>query len=975
VAATGTEQTAAALSATSPTAIRDRRGAAALLLERDRELAELERSLAAVAAGGGRLVVVEGAPGIGKTRLLREAGERAASTGLSVLSARGGELEREFGFGVVRQLVEPALAGAQQHERAAVLDGAARFAKPALEQGVHEVEGAGNPSHAVLHGLYWVIANLAERRPLLVTVDDAQWADLPSLRFLAFLARRLAGLRALLLLAVRPGHPTSGESALRELAHHPDVRLLAPRALSDAAVTTLVRGGLDHRASGELCRACHEATGGNPFLVGELLIELGREEAGAAELVPQAIERLGPQRIASAVLLRAGRLAGPATALARAVAILGEDAELRHAATLAGVGYEQALGAADALAAADVLRPGEPLRFRHPLIRTSIYEDIPAAQRSELHARAARLLGDDGAPSERVALHLLRGPRKADPWCVERLREEARRCGARGAAESAIGYLRRALDEPPSSGTRGELLAELGSVELLTDGPAAERHLDEALGLLGDHGRRAEVSEARALALFFARRGPESKAVAREALAELGDGEPERRSRLEGAMLNAALHDPRLTAVARELSGRVGTAGRAQTVGERGLAALAAWRDARAGDPNAIERAREALGEGELLAQENGGAPMLAAFILVLADRDEGLETFEAGLALANREGSVFAFACNKVFMGRARHLRGDLGEALGDLSEALEGSAAAGHAIGATWAASFLADVLLDRGDVAAAARVLDHEQARDGDLEDAHAHWLHDSRARLLIAGGELRHGLEATLDCGRRFEAVDGENPAFMAWRSRAALALLALGERREEARRLALEEVELARVWGAPRALGAALRSLGLVEGGGRGLELLQEAVEVLRGSPAQLEHARALVDLGAALRRAGRRRGAREALAHGLDLAHRCEAPPLTTIAHEELRAAGARPRRPAVRGVDSLTTGERRVADLAAQGATNREIAQGLFVTVKTVEMHLRNAYRKLELSSRTELPAALHASGPSSAAPAIGQH
>lgn len=936
-------------------------GARALLLERDLELSELHRALAEVAAGGGRVVVVEGTPGIGKTSLLREAGARAASNGFVLLSARAGEFEREFGFGVVRQLIEPWLASAPAPERAAVLGGAARFATPVFEESMQPTD-RDDPSHAVLHGLHWVIANLAERHPLLVSVDDTHWADLPSLRFLAFLARRLEGLPVVLLLSVRLGQAGAHEGVLNELTHEPGARLLRPGALSESAVSTLVRQGAGRDAGPKLCRAFHEVTGGNPFLVEALLAELGREHGDPTALRPEEIKRFGPQRIASAVLLRTGRLPDGAPALVRAVAVLGEEAELRHAAALCGIGYGQAVDAADALAAAEVLRPGAPLGFVHPLIRTSIYEDIPHAERADLHWCAARLLAEDGAASERVAMHLLRGPRRADPWSVERLCGEARRCVARGAAESAIGYLRRALEEPPAAAERGELLAELGSAELLADGRAAERHLGEALTLLDDRARRSDVSEARSLALFFGRRGPESIAVASEALEELGDRDPERRLRLEGAVLNAALHDPRQIERARELSARVRAMGRARTVGERRLAAVAAWYDARAADPSAIERASDVLCGGELLAHDNGGAPMLAAFVLALSDRDAGIECFEAGLALANEEGSVFAFACNKVFLGRARHLRGDLREALGDLGEALDASTSTGHAIGAAWAAGFLADVLIDRGDLTGARTVIDREEHRGGHFDDAHAEWLRDTRARLLIAEGDLRGGLEATLECGRRFEAVDGRNPAFIAWRSRAALALQALGERPREARRLALEEVELARAWGAPRALGVALRSLGLVEGGERGIELLEEAVTVLSPSSARLEHARALVDLGAALRRAGRRRAARQTLAAGLDLAYRCDAAALMEHAAEELRAAGARPRRPAVRGLDSLTMGERRVTERAARGATNREVAQALFVTVKTVEMHLHNAYRKLEITSRAELSAALGA-------------
>jgi DNA-binding CsgD family transcriptional regulator len=195
--------------------------------------------------------------------------------------------------------------------------------------------------------------------------------------------------------------------------------------------------------------------------------------------------------------------------------------------------------------------------------------------------------------------------------------------------------------------------------------------------------------------------------------------------------------------------------------------------------------------------------------------------------------------------------------------------------------------------------------------------------------------------------------------MAWRSGAALAALALDDR-ERADLLSAQEVDLARGFGAPRALGVALRTRGLVTGGEAGLDLLADSVQALDGSPAVLETARARTDFGAALRRAGRRQDAQEVLRLALDAAHRCGAGALAERAREELGLAGARPRRPRVSGLESLTASERRVAELAAAGATNREIAQALFVTVKTVEWHLRNTYGKLEIASRRELTGAM---------------
>jgi DNA-binding CsgD family transcriptional regulator len=229
---------------------------------------------------------------------------------------------------------------------------------------------------------------------------------------------------------------------------------------------------------------------------------------------------------------------------------------------------------------------------------------------------------------------------------------------------------------------------------------------------------------------------------------------------------------------------------------------------------------------------------------------------------------------------------------------------------------------------------------------------------------ARGDHRAALARAVELGRAVTSFGHTNPpaSFPAWRSLAALEHHALGET-QEAVALAQEEVELARAWGAPRTLGRALRILGLVRGGDDGIALIREAVAVLEPSPARLEHAYALADLGAALRRGNRRAEAREHLRQALELAQRSGAILLAEAAHEELIATGARPRRIIQSGADALTPSERRIAAMAAEGLSNREIAQALFVTLRTVEMHLSNAFRKLDISSRTQLPALVTAS------------
>jgi DNA-binding CsgD family transcriptional regulator len=371
----------------------------------------------------------------------------------------------------------------------------------------------------------------------------------------------------------------------------------------------------------------------------------------------------------------------------------------------------------------------------------------------------------------------------------------------------------------------------------------------------------------------------------------------------------------------------------------------------------AVRRAERLLEGGVLLAMENGRAAFIAPVtVLALADTELALPSLDAGLDAARERGDVSAMAGDRTWSCHAHLLRGDLLEAVADGEAGLAASEGYGIAVGVPWAAAWLAMAQIERGELEEAERALAHAAPGPEIPDNAHWHSFLEARAQLHLARGEPGPALEDALECGRRFEAVGGRNPAFLPWRSRAALCLTEVGSEPERARELVAEEVELAQAWGAPRSVGAALRAEGIVLGGAQGLARLWEATEVLDGSPARLEHARALVDLGASLRRAGERAQARQPLKRGLELARGCGAIPLVERAYEELRAAGARPRKIVYTGVDALTPSESRVARLAAQGLTNREIAQSLFVTVKTVEFHLGQAYRKLDISSRTEL-------------------
>jgi ATP/maltotriose-dependent transcriptional regulator MalT len=336
---------------------------------------------------------------------------------------------------------------------------------------------------------------------------------------------------------------------------------------------------------------------------------------------------------------------------------------------------------------------------------------------------------------------------------------------------------------------------------------------------------------------------------------------------------------------------------------------------------------------------------------------DAAKRALDEGLALARARGSPVAAARVSSARALAGLKRGALAEAEADARTAIELLSEATRDIPYRMALAVLAAVLVERGELDSARETLELVVADPVADEATPTQALRESRAKWLMAAGEPQSALEQLRACARweeRWQLGPGVVP--VPWRSAAALAQLRLGER-EEARELAAQEVELARRFGAAPQLGIALRALGWVEAAA---EPLEAAVSVLERSEARLEHARSLVELGSLRRRSGQRATATASLREGMDLAHRCGATALVHAARVELHLAGARPRRIALTGRDALTPSERRVADLAAEGMTNKEIAQALFVTLRTVEMHLSNAYRKLGISSRGELVSSL---------------
>jgi DNA-binding CsgD family transcriptional regulator len=940
----------------------------ARLLEREREVAAIERLVEHAAAGRGQLVAVEGPAGIGKTTLLAAAADLARERGAIVCAARGSPLERAFAFGVVRGLFER-LALDQDDGSSSLLAGAAGLARPALATAEG---GAGvareDVSHATLHGLYWLTANVAARAPLLIAIDDCHWADGPSLRYLAHLGARLDGVRALVLVALRSGDAPAQPDLVGELVALSTRDPIRPAALGPEAAAALVRAALGEAAGERFCLACHAATGGNPLLLSALVASMAADGRAPSDEAAAGVASFGAEGVARVLVRQLARLPAEAEPLLRALCVLGANPPLRHVSSLAGLELVQAAEIADALRAASILSATGELDFAHPVLRAAIIERAGPQERAIAHARAAELLAAEGAAPERLAAHLLHAHPCAEAAVVATLRSAAAVAADRGAPETAALYLQRALDEPPPPALRGALQLELGLAQLAaridTD---AMPLLAEAVAAIGPPERaRAALLAGRSLGLVG--RFEEAAAILESGLAG-GPVENDTELLVEAELIgNASLIAGR-AAAALERTARVRAGDAPAGVARDLMLANRAVRELRDARPAGAGWALldRALAAGALLREES---IVLAwtMMALVWTDRfDEADQICTELVRAGERRGSAYLVAHLSFPRAFVAGRRGELRQAEADARFGLEHKLARGLSDGRAFHLAPLLNALVDQGDLDGAELALARANMPTRPAQQLAWALVLEARGRLRLAQDRPQEALADLLDAGRRWQALAWNHPGLTTWRSDAASALFRLGEQ-EEAARLAAEQLELARATQLPRPTGAAALAAGTVAAPRPSLRLLQEAVDLLEPTQAKLETARALVALGAALRREGKRTAAKERLRHGLELAHRAGARPLAEHARAELVAAGARPRRPVFTGVDALTASELRVARLAADGLTNREIAERLFVTERTVETHLRHVFQKLDISSRLQLPGAL---GPTSRPPA----
>jgi DNA-binding CsgD family transcriptional regulator len=944
------------------------RGGDSALLERSADLEAISAAIQRASDGMGACVLIEGEAGIGKTELLRAARQIAADVGLTVLTARASELERDYAYGVTRQLFQAPLTDLNSDERAQALSGAASLAASLLDTG-DETPADTPPADgfALLHGLHWLCANLALRRPLMLGVDDVQWADLGSLRFLHYLAGRIEELPVVVIATLRTGEPDAPEELFAQLRAEEATERLRPSALSLDATMTFLRDQVSTDAEPAFCAACHRATGGNPLLLWEMTRALALEGVPPTAAEADRIAEIGGRGLAEGVLSRIDRLAGGASAVARAVAILEPHATLRRVAAAARVRPDVASASAHALVEAGVLRDGSPLAFNHPLLRSAAESAMTDPQKQDLHAAAARVHRDESGDPELIAAHLVKTQTLTEPWLVETLRAAAQKALSRGAPDPAVSYLHRALDETIPDHERPSLMRLLGSALLRAGDEDGIAWMKRAREASDDPEFRAAIAEEVGPSLIVRMRFEEATALVQGSIVDLAGASSETELLLRAAIVRTALggNQDAFGEPYQELK-RAARGARGGSFEERMahqfLALGAALGLATA--PEARNHALIALDDEDAVrASAASGGPLgqAALALAICGEPALALRMSEIGTEEMRRRAALFGIASNLSEQAATRLTRGDIAGAAMDAEEAHQ-LAAQGIPMVPAGVAGIRVAIAIERGLPADAEQIL-----IDGGLTGKLPSGLfigftQVARARLRLLQGRIEEALADLTIAAGTYHGLGTVGPDLTPPRLHVPLALFALG-RVGEARDKAESEEGWARQIENPRLIGEALRVRGLVDDR-VGIDALREAVGVLAPTDYRLDHARALVDLCAALLRAKERKASRDPLRQAMDLAHRCGATALEDRARIELEATGARPRSVLVSGAESLTPSELRVAKLAAGGMTNREIAQSLFVAPKTVETHLRHCYQKLEIAGRSGLVDALPTDG-----------
>ncbi|MEU9356101.1 AAA family ATPase [Streptomyces griseoloalbus] len=935
------------------------------LVGRSAHLGTLAARAAAARAGRPQMVVVDGPAGVGKTSLLRAALDPGGPCdGMTVLHGACRAVDNGIGYSGVRALFGPLNLTARRGRSASLLRGSARHALPALVPDPADADSTPGATFPTLNGLYWLAANLMADRPLVLALDDAHWCDERSLHWLDFLLRRADGMPLLVVLAQRTDSGPAAGPALTDLVAHHRPLALPLAALSAGDVGELVRRAFpEDSPQPSFVDVLTDVTGGNPLELNRLLHRLRMTGVGPDDTGARRVTELGGRVVASTVHEVLDGQPGRVREVARALAVLGPE-RIEHLAALAGVSVVQAEEAVDVLRRAALVHH-DRTDMVHDMVRAAVLSTVTPAALAALRTRAAQLLSDVGRSPEQIAGQLLLLPRADQPWMTAVLLDAAAQAEQRGAPEAAVRYLERVKKARPNA---PEVRMRLAGVLSETDPARSLTLLREALALADDVRTRATVAVRLGLTCLRVQQSPEGARVLSEVLdaltAELGtDPEPADRELLtlvESALLVVGADEKSTLPAVRERAARL-TPPPGDTPAQRQQLAMLTVLTAMDGRSAAesVRQARRALRSPGLPLGTWSLLP--ASLALSLADEtDEALDALDTVLRDSRRAAAVWTYSLALSTRAFVHLDQGGITRAMADAQTALDLCEGEEWGEGATMPQTALALALTERGEPERAEAVLDTvKRPRIEDFAwEYHGYLM--ARARARRARGDTESALDILRVCGDSLAGSGLANPVLTPWWLDAAC-LLAESGRLDEARAAADHGTVLAGRWGTARALGYAALARGAATPGPAGIAALEEAVRRLSASPARADHARALLLLGQALLAEGAPREAREHLRNAVALARRCGCVALARQAREALVGAGGRMREITVSPLDMLTGTERTVAALVASGMSNREAAEALFVTVRTVELHLTSIYRKLGVTRRADLADVLH--------------
>jgi DNA-binding CsgD family transcriptional regulator/tetratricopeptide (TPR) repeat protein len=932
---------------------------------RETETRALRKALDRVARGGQAIVLIEGESGIGKTRLLEQTLADAAARGMQVAAGRADELEQARPFGLMAAAFGCVQASSADPRRDAIV-GLLSGAGGRTSGGPITVTSDPGLQFRVVDAFGDLLEALALSGPVVVGADDLQWADPSSLLTLAAMGRRVANLPVGIIGCFRPVPRASElDGAVRALQAAGARRLSLP-PLGSGAVGELVSEMVAAEPGPGLLAEISGAAG-NPLFVTELVAALAQE--GAIEMVggrADVAEATLPPTLRLTILRRLSFLPEDTLRVLQAASILGSAFSLTDLALISGrpaIGLTEAL--TEAIRSGVVEDDGAALRFRHDLIRDSIYEDLPASVRSGLHREAAVRLAQLGAPPLRVAEHFARGAADGDGEAIEWLIKAARET-APGSPAAAASLLDRAITlMRPDDPRRDRLLIEQADSVMLagriTDAETISRRLLD---------RRHDPAVEGAARMCLAR--------ALLAQGRLRDGLAAMERAAESPLLTEAEHAAAraFASFARLSTGDLnGAAAAARQASSAALAAddpfpasiamatLAMVHESRGQLADALRSAYDALQQAEeSLARHGRQYPVQVScgYILVVLDRrEEARSTLHAGRRISEECGARWPLPSFGVILGLERFVAGQWDDAVAELESCLELAGELGEEnYTVNLAHSIMALISFHRNDLNRAAAA---EQAANQELAGRgaqFARWAAWPRALLQEASGEPAQALE-TLATPLRESArlgISAEYPVMGA-----DLVRLAVTEGDISlARRVAAAVSDVASRNDVAWLRGAALRCQGLVESDAHALAA---AADAYAAASRPLELALASEDAAAVFVKQGDRGRARPLLEQAIVIYERLDAYRDLARANAVLRLAGVRPgvrgsrTRPQF-GWQSLTSTERTVADLVADGLTNPQIGERLFISRRTVQTHLVHVFAKLGISSRSQLAA-----------------